>query len=319
VTKNLFLGACACGLLCAAACAQQDTVIREIPLGDRVLVLQHGFWAETLTVLDAGAGLVVVDTGSSPRAAMQAKDIMDRRFHKPVTHVINTHYHWDHTFGNQVFADAVIVGHRSCVADMNAAYATAEARSQALDKAMEGSPELLKEFIRGLKGQVGDDFRLTVPTHLVDDREVLQVGDLSIGLYHVPGLHTGSNLTVYVPELGLLFTRREFQRGSLPVLEPGIDMAKLIASLDAVRASGRPVRYLVPGHGDPVENPDLGVAMAYVRTLAEAVQSAKQEGRTLDQVLEDPRFQAISEAALNPKVHLANLDLVWQAAQASAK
>jgi glyoxylase-like metal-dependent hydrolase (beta-lactamase superfamily II) len=137
------------------------------------------------------------------------------------------------------------------------------------------------------------------------------VGDLSLRLYHVPGLHTRTNLTIYVPELGLLFTRREFQQGSLPILEPGLDLGKLIRSLEDVLASGRPVSHIMVGHGEPVNNPDLNVPLTYLRTLAEVVRTAKREGRTIEQVKDDPRFKAIPEVVKYPKVHQANLELVW--------
>jgi glyoxylase-like metal-dependent hydrolase (beta-lactamase superfamily II) len=299
------------GLLAAVSLAEPNDPIKEIPLGERVLVLQHCPWAENITVLDAGPSLVVVDTWSSPQAAARAKALIDKRFHKPVSHVINTHYHWDHTFGNQVFAGTVIVGHASCVEPMNAEYRTPELRLKALDQALQGTSGQMREFLTALKAEVGEGFRLTIPNHLVTDRDMLRVGDLSICLYHVPGLHTVTNLTIHVPELGLLFTRREFNKGSLPILEPGLDMTKLIASLEAVQATGRPVRYLVCGHGDPVENPDLAAPLAYLRLLAKTVQTARQQGRTLDQNRDDASLNAIPEVAKYPKVHQANLELLW--------
>jgi len=294
------------------AFAESEGGIKEIPLGPRVLILQQGIWQENMTVLDAGPSLVVVDTWSSPQAAARAKVLIDQRFHKPVSHVINTHHHWDHTFGNQVFSDAVIVGHRLCMEDMKAEYATAETRAQVFDKAIAASAGPQREFIAAVKGQIAQGFRLTVPNHAVGDHEILRVGDLSIGLYHVPGLHTRSNLTIHVPDLGLLFTRREFQAGSLPVLETGVDLGKLTGSLDAVLASGQPVRAILVGHGQPVEDPDLKVPLTYLRTLADAVRTGRQEGRGLDQVKDDPRLRAIPEVVKDPRLHRANLDLVWE-------
>jgi len=92
----------------------------------------RGPWLENMTILDAGPSLVVVDTWSSPQAAASTKALIDQRFHKPVSHVINTHHHWDHTFGNQVFSDAVIVGHRLCAEDMKADYGTGRGQGPVL-------------------------------------------------------------------------------------------------------------------------------------------------------------------------------------------
>lgn len=75
-----------------------------------VLILQGGCWFENMTVIDTGKTLVVVDTYASYKLAEKARAYIDKIFNKPVSHVINTHYHWDHTFGNQVFKNAVIIG-----------------------------------------------------------------------------------------------------------------------------------------------------------------------------------------------------------------
>jgi glyoxylase-like metal-dependent hydrolase (beta-lactamase superfamily II) len=347
--RILFLGMLL-AIAAAAAAAEPNDPIKQVVLSDRLLILEHGPWLETMTVLDAGPSLVVVDTWSSPVAAARAKALIDQRFHKPVSHVINTHYHWDHTFGNQVFAGAMIVGHVSCVAAMNAEYATPELRGKALDQALQGASEPLAQFIKAVRAEVREGFRLTVPNHLVTDRETLDVGDPFICLYHVPGLHTTTNLILYVRELGLVFTRREFIKGALPVLESGLDMAKLLSSLEEIQtASGPlqyvprdservtlrdpnggpdkvrstqsehlaempavPIRYLICGHGDPVENPDLASPLAYLRLLDKTVKAAKERRGTLDQVKADAGLNAIPEVAKYPKVHQANLELVWR-------
>ncbi|MDM7926037.1 MAG: MBL fold metallo-hydrolase, partial [bacterium] len=90
----------------------------ESCLADRVRVLTHAPWAETMTVVDADTCLVVVDTWGSLPAARQAASRIDSLYRKPVRFVINTHHHWDHAFGNAAFPDAGIVGHRFCGPDM---------------------------------------------------------------------------------------------------------------------------------------------------------------------------------------------------------
>ncbi|MDM7925338.1 MAG: hypothetical protein QUS35_04920 [bacterium] len=74
-------------------------------------------------------------------------------------------------------------------------------------------------------------------------------------LYHTPGIHTRSNLTVFVPELGVVFGRREFTDRVNMKLEPGADLAVIERVLEDIRGVGKPVRFLIPGHGGAVEDP----------------------------------------------------------------
>jgi len=249
---------------------------KEIDLGDRVFILERGPWSDNLTVIDAGPSLIVVDTWSSPVAAAKAKAIITDRFHQPVSHVINTHHHWDHTFGNQAFEGAEIVGHASCAEDMAKEYSTPAARAQALEYARSRSQyHSVKDYARSVAADIEKDFRLTPPRHLIGDRETLRIGDLTCKLYHAPGLHTRSNLTIFIPELGLLFTRREFDGQGLPVLEAGVDLEKLIGSLEDIVGSNRPVKYILMGHGQPIADPDLRPALEFLKGL----RTDRKEGR----------------------------------------
>jgi glyoxylase-like metal-dependent hydrolase (beta-lactamase superfamily II) len=56
--------------------------------------------------------VMVVDTGTSPAAARAMIDDLKVITDKPVKYVVNTHFHYDHTDGNQVYAGrADIIAH----------------------------------------------------------------------------------------------------------------------------------------------------------------------------------------------------------------
>ena len=70
----------------------------------------------SVVVIEGGDGLLVVDTGAEPAEAEEILADLASRFDRPVRWVVNTHAHFDHTFGNQVFGpgsttDAAILGH----------------------------------------------------------------------------------------------------------------------------------------------------------------------------------------------------------------
>lgn len=294
-----------CGFFSLEA-AETDPITR-IRIGERCLILQHGAWAENLVALDAGSGVVVVDTWSTPQAAARAHEILAAEFHKPVTHIINTHHHFDHTFGNQSFPGAEIIGQAFCPEDMRADYPTPAAAAQALDAMIASAPPAWREFLAGVRRDISVDLRPTPPTRLVAERETIRLGDLTFCLYHVPGLHTRSNLTIHIPELGLLFTRGDFHQHSLPALEPGADPAVIIASLEAVLSGAGVPRYIVVGHGQPLADPDLRVPLAYMRALQQAVQLAKKSGRPLHAAEIDPLFRSFPQLPAAAQTHRANL------------
>ncbi len=70
--------------------------------------LYRGFFSNS-AVLVLSDCVVVVDTQITPRAGQRLREAIARVTDKPITHVVNTHYHGDHAGGNSAFADAEII------------------------------------------------------------------------------------------------------------------------------------------------------------------------------------------------------------------
>ncbi len=255
------------GLACGAD--GDSTLFTETRLNDRVLILHHAPWAETMTVVDAGSSLVVVDTWGSLRAAERAAVRIQKAFGKPVSHVINTHHHWDHTFGNQAFKGATVVGHRYCAVDMASSYGDPAVRKSKLEEsALLADNGSIRRYVLEVANEAaGDSFRIRTPDHTVEHNDILAIGDLTVLLYHTPGIHTRSNLTIFMEELGIVLGRPEFAGNGPISLERGADASIIARVLRDILGSGSPVRYLIPGHGDAVENPNLDRAVVRLRGM----------------------------------------------------
>ena len=78
-----------------------------LEVADRVWVARYAWADVNITAIGGERGLVVVDTHGSSAAGRVVLDDLDRLGVGPVTHVVNSHWHWDHTFGNVAFRDAV--------------------------------------------------------------------------------------------------------------------------------------------------------------------------------------------------------------------
>jgi glyoxylase-like metal-dependent hydrolase (beta-lactamase superfamily II) len=74
----------------------------------------------SICVVRGRGGLLVVDTRSSPRQGTEIREHVRELSADPVVAVVNTHAHFDHTFGNQVFVDVPICGHALVPAHLEA-------------------------------------------------------------------------------------------------------------------------------------------------------------------------------------------------------
>jgi cyclase len=85
-------------------------------------------------------GVIVIDDHVSPAAAFVLLEELKQITTKPVTTVINTHFHFDHAHGNQIFApDVQIIGHEFT-------------RRMLLGKPLE--MPLYRSYIDGMPGQI---------------------------------------------------------------------------------------------------------------------------------------------------------------------
>jgi glyoxylase-like metal-dependent hydrolase (beta-lactamase superfamily II) len=112
--------------------ADDEIPVEVVRLSDRVLVLREDVMADNITAIASKKGLIVIDSSGFPSTARRMRAIIEREFKRTdFAYVINTHFHWDHAWGNQVFPEAVIIGHEDCPALMtrDKEYEAARARN----------------------------------------------------------------------------------------------------------------------------------------------------------------------------------------------
>ena len=79
-------------------------------LGDGVFRRRYESLDLNIGVVIGGDGVLVIDTRASHGQARQLIDELTALTPLAVRWVINTHWHWDHTFGNAMFPDARVLG-----------------------------------------------------------------------------------------------------------------------------------------------------------------------------------------------------------------
>src|SRR5271167_3925280 len=112
-----------CAALCVTAQAQPATQTYPVVQGDayKFEKIADGVYYATVAAPGLGSNnvvvindtdVLVVDAGTSPAAARAFVEDIKKLTDKPVRYVVNTHWHYDHTAGNQIFGpDVQIIAH----------------------------------------------------------------------------------------------------------------------------------------------------------------------------------------------------------------
>ncbi|MBQ1100375.1 MBL fold metallo-hydrolase [Streptomyces sp. b94] len=216
--------------------ATAPPILDEVSPGVYAYIQPDGTWWINNTGFIVGKkGIVSVDSCSTERRTRAFIQTIRSVTSQPVRTLVNTHHHGDHTFGNCLFEDAVIVGHEG-VREGIQAWGLPRASPYWTDVdwgALELDPPFLT-YVDGLTLWV-DDLRC----------EVRYVGSPA---------HTTCDSIVWIPERGVLFAGDLLFNGGTPFLLQG-SVAGAIQVLENVIAPLE-AEIIVPGHG-PVAGPNL--------------------------------------------------------------
>jgi glyoxylase-like metal-dependent hydrolase (beta-lactamase superfamily II) len=238
--RRTLLGAgCAAGVLSGCAHARPRSTVDlqtlapdvwfaqgEAALGSR----ENRNFISNAGVIVAPQGVVLVDALGSPALARELLSAIAARTAKPVTAVIVTHYHADHVYGLQVFAQAGarIIAHRAA-----REYLQSEAARLRLTNSI-------------AEGLTETGTRLVEATQWVDGSAALDLAGETFELRAVGPAHTAEDLAVWLPARRVLFAGDLVFRGRIPFVGQA-DSRGWIASLDTMLTL--PAVTIVPGHG----------------------------------------------------------------------
>jgi glyoxylase-like metal-dependent hydrolase (beta-lactamase superfamily II) len=325
-------------ILPAAQDEEQRIKLEPRKLSSNILVLEGGLGRCHLTAVSTEEGIVVIDSLYTPSFASCARKIIEAEFgSSKFVYLINTHGHWDHSFGNQVFADAKIIGHENCAATMQAYHERlvsaldgikmdiAGKRDQLnyLDPDQEEVADIKKylDFYEPVVKDLEGDFVLTTPEITFSDKLTFSLGGMTFKLYYYGPSHSDSDILILVPELKLLVTGDLFNHGALVYINPDpnlVDVDRWLAVLDEILSDGVEIEYIVPGHRDLLTRDDLALNRDYFRTLWDGLKAARAEGLSFEQAKERFAFEAkfAHQAGLihtyqGDDYHLHNIEVLW--------
>ena len=211
------------------------------------------------------AGVTLVDTkilGYGQDILEHVQDLTD----KPITTIINTHTHYDHSGGNVEFADTVdFVVHANTLAQMSRATC---------------APVTNCDAFKGENAKY-------LPKTSYADRTSLGSGADQIDLYYFGRGHTDGDTFVVFREARTVHTGDMFARKGLPfldvpngngsALEFGETLKKAVAGIPNVDT-------VIPGHNDlPLAWNDFVNYSGFYNDIVEKAQAGQAAGRSVDQ------------------------------------
>jgi len=220
-------------------------------VGDRVFLRRYAFFDQEIGVIAGENELLLVDTRSTHVQAEEIRADLRALSPLPVGVVVNTHHHFDHSFGNHIFRPARIWGHVRCASRMRA-IGPAELATLAAE-----SPALAAD----LPGVVIDP-----PEHTFHETAALDVGGRRVELRHLGRGHTDDDIVVLVPDTGVLFAGDLLEGGAPPYFGDGypLDWPETVSRLlDLVRGP------VVPGHGGVGDRTFVEDQLAALLAIAE--------------------------------------------------
>lgn len=267
--------------------------------------------------------ILLVDSHITPAAATRLLEELKTLTGLPVRYVANTHWHFDHAHGNQIYPpDVEIIGHEATrsvmaaggsvsgrsyesfigtlpgrIADMEAVLDTMS------DAAARAALEETIEQQRVYHAQTQEVVPVA-PNTTLSERLTLHKGDREIRFLFFGRGHTEGDVVVHLPNDGVLITGDLITAG-VPYMGDGfveewIDTLEHLKSLE--------FEWIVPGHGLPYQDRDrIGHLQDYFRdflaqgrTLHASGVSAEDAAARIDMSAHAEHFGGISGPGVSP-------------------
>ena len=256
-------------------------------LGDGIFRRRYEFLDQNVGLVTGGEAVLVIDTRSHPAHGEELLSDVRHLTPLPIGWVFNTHYHWDHTFGNQVFASSALWGHANC-------------RSEMTERGLSRLDELLVDY-----PEEAESFRMVVvtpPTEVFEDRATIDLGNRIVELsYHGRG-HTNSDAVLHVD--GVTFAGDLIEQGGPPSFGDSFP----ISWFDTVgRLAAEARATVVPGHGDVVDVEFLVVSRFDLGWIGRRAREGLAKGLAVSEV--DLKDSPFPEFAAREALERAYLEL----------
>jgi cyclase len=224
-------------------------------------------------IVDTGTRTIVVDSFMTTVGAAELRLVAEQLTGRSVFMLVNTHWHGDHTFGNQVFSDVSIVATESTSraiasdstsnieaygAEIDAAIASFEAMLKSDSEADRIVADRRLRRLALLREDVGI-FQMTLPDVLIDNELVVE-DQRRVEILTYGGGHTDSDVFVWVPDVRAVVAGDLGFHGKHPRMVDAhpAAWAEILRRMLELGPST-----VIPGHGEPSDEGQLELLIPY--------------------------------------------------------
>lgn len=251
------------GIVPTMVAAATNAKITIYPIRRNISVLEGS--GGNIAALTGRDGILLVDAGFTVSKANVARAIASIH-NEPIRHLINTHWHTDHTDGNAWLhaAGAMITGHRS----------TRE-RLQVATR-VEGWGYTFPAVPPG-----------ALPVNVFDISCELYRNDTQIALKYYGPAHTDSDISVNFTEADVVHVGDTWWNGVYPFIDysTGGSIDGQIRAIEANIAMVTSSTIVIPGHGNPGNKSDLIEFRDMLVTIRKNIAALKRQGRSLEETI----------------------------------
>ena len=196
---------------------------------------------------------------------------------EPPRFVLNTHWHGDHTGGNENLAGkgSLIVAHDNVRARMST-----EQFSKFFDRSTPASP-------------AG-----ALPAVTFNDSLSFHLNGEDIRGYHAPQAHTDGDVFIHFRKANVIHTGDIVFAGMYPFvdLDSGGSIAGVVAAVDRMLEIADAKTRIVPGHGEVTDRAGLEAYRSMLVTTSGRMRELVESGKTVEQVLAEKPFATLDES-----------------------
>jgi len=226
--------------------------------------------------ISSGAdGIFMIDDQFSPLTG-KIKQAIEEISKQPVRFLLNTHWHPDHTGGNENFGStgAVIIAQDNVRKRMSV-------------------DNFIKLFGVEAPAATGD----ALPVITFNDAVTFHLNDEEISVFHVKNAHTDGDSIVHFKKANAFHMGDTYFAGMYPFIDydSGGTIEGCIAAIDGILALSDKNTSIIPGHGPLSNKAELTAYRAMLATIGARIQKMIDSGSSLEELqksLPDREFAA---------------------------